>query len=167
MRDRFRKNRPDSDFEGYSSLIRTSNNSPKGYRPNDYSTSYYQKDDYERYHKMTPLEKIEDLRKKLQSPYLNTPSMTEVEKVLTHAIAEITNLQKRKAELEKRVNDLIKQNDEISDALAEEFYNNKDNIDIHFSDEVVTIDGDLATRVVNQAVTQFIIEALNQAANKE
>jgi len=167
MKDRFKKNKPDPAFEAYRTLIKTSNNSPQGYRPNDYGTSYYQKSEFEKYSKMTPLEKIEDIRKRLQSPYANTPSMLEVEKVLTHAIAEITNLQKRKSELEQRVDELLKENDEISNSLAQEFWDTKDNIDIHFNHEVVTIDGELATQVVNQAITQFIIEALNQAANKD
>lgn len=137
------------------------------YDPKDHGTKYYKSSDFEKYIKMTPLEKIDDIRNRIRNPYMNQPTMGEIEKVLTHAIAEISNLQKRNSELEQRVDELLKENDEISNSLAQEFYDTKDNIEIHFSDEVVTIDGELATQVVNQAVTQFIIEALNQAANKD
>jgi len=141
------------------------------HNPKDHSTSYYRKEDFEKHTKMTPLDKIIDLRSRLRNVYLNQPTMDEIEKVLVHAIAEITNLQKRKSELEERVNQLLKENleeiDEICDQLAEDFEKHKNDIEIHFNNEVVTIDRELSTQVVNQAVTEYITNALCKACDHE
>jgi len=154
-------------FKKKKDTVAQSTNYFDSYSSKDHSTSYYRKEDFEKYTKMTPLDMIIDIRSRLRNAYLNQPTMGEIEKVLTHAIAEITNLQKRKAELEEKVTELLKENDQVSDSLAQEFWDTKDNIEIHFSDEVVTIDGELATQVVNQAVTEYITNALRKACDHE
>ena len=118
-----------------------------GYDPKDYGTKYYRKEDYDKYNafkkKADVLEDIVECRDTLRSPYANKPSYAYMEKVLTYALAEITNLRKKNQRLES----------DLSEA-------NKDIIEIKIGDETVVIDGDLATQVISSSVKNYITEAL-------
>lgn len=118
-----------------------------GYDPKDYGTKYYRKEDYDKYNafrkKADVLENIVECRDNLRSPYASRPSDAHMEKILTHALAEITNLRKKNERLEKE--------------LDESF---KDIIEIKIGDETVIIDGDLATQVISSGVRNYITEAL-------
>lgn len=116
------------------------------YDPKDHSTRYYRKEDYEKYNafkKKSPLDEIIECRDILRSAYASRPSYGYMEKVLTHALAEITNLQKKVLRLEE---DLNKANEDI--------------IKIQIGDETVVIDGDLAAQVISSGVKNYITEAL-------
>jgi len=118
-----------------------------GYDPKNHGTKYYRTEEYDKYNafrkKKSPLEEIVELRASIRSPYENNPSYAHIEKVLTHALAEITNLEKKIQRLEKDLNEP-----------------NKDVIKIQIGDETVTIDGDLATQVISSSVKNYITEAL-------
>jgi len=118
-----------------------------GYDPKDHGTKYYRKEDYDKYNafkkKADVLEDIVECRDTLRSPYANRPSYAYMEKVLTHALAEITNLRKKNERLEKELHESV-----------------KDIIEIKIGDETVIIDGDLATQVISSGVRNYITEAL-------
>lgn len=120
-----------------------------GYDPKDHGTRYYKKKDFEytSYSKKTVLERISDARDALRSGYENPPSYAELEKVLTHALAEITNLEKRISSLQKESNQ-----------------SDQDVINIQVGDETVVIDGDLATQVITRAVSDYVVKAIETAA---
>jgi len=123
-----------------------------GYDPKNHGTKYYRTEEYNKYSaftkKKTPLDEIVELRASIRSPYENNPSYAHIEKVLTHALAEISNLEKKIQRLEK----------DLDEANKDEA--NKDVIKIQIGDETVTIDGDLATQVISSGVRKYITEAL-------
>lgn len=126
-------------------------NQISGYDPKDHGTRYYRKDDYDQYNfyiKKDPLEEIIECRDILRSAYANRPSYAYMEKVLTHALAEITNLRKKVTRLESDVSEF-----------------DKDIIEIKIGDETVVVDGDLATQVISSAVRNYITEALEAYCN--
>ena len=117
------------------------------YDPKDHGTRYYRKEDYDKYNafkKKSPLDEIVECRDILRSAYASRPSYAYIEKVLTHALAEITSMEKKIQRLEK----------DLEEA-------NKDIIKIQIGDETVVIDGDLATHVISSGVKNYIIEALS------
>jgi valyl-tRNA synthetase len=125
------------------------------YNPADFSSYKLKKDSFSTSIKdMTAIERISSLRDTLRSSYQNPPSVAEMDKVLTHAIAEITNLEKKIVRLEK---DIARLNKDVEQA-------NQDIINIQVGDETVVIDGDLATHVMSRAVADYVIEAIKTAA---
>lgn len=119
------------------------------YNPADFN-SYKPKKEAD----LTTLEKLTRLRDSFRNSYSNLPSTGEIDKVLTHAIADITNLEKKIVRLEKDIERLNKDAQEA----------NQDIINIQVGDETVVIDGDLATYVMTRAVTDYVIEAIKTAA---
>jgi hypothetical protein len=116
------------------------------YDTKDHNTKYYRKQNYDKYNtikKKTTLDQIIELRASLRSPYENNPSYAHIEKVLTHALVEITNLEKELSRFQKQ----LEQKEEHI-------------IEIKFDDETVVLNGDLAARVVTSGVTKYITEAL-------
>jgi len=117
------------------------------YDPKDHGTRYYRREDYDKYNafkKKSPLDEIVECRDILRSAYASRPSYAYIEKVLTHALAEITNMEKKIQRLDK----------DLEEA-------NKDIIKIQIGDETVVIDGDLAAHVISSGVKNYIIEALS------
>jgi chromosome condensin MukBEF ATPase and DNA-binding subunit MukB len=126
------------------------------YNPADFSSYKIKKELYssEKETDLTPLERLTRLRDSFRSSYSNPPSVGEIDKCLTHAIAEITNLEKKVLRLEK---DIERLNKDVKEA-------NQDIINIQVGDETVVIDGDLATHVLTRAVADYVIEAIKTAA---
>ena len=137
-----------------------------GYDPKDFGNKYYRKEDYDTYRKKTPLEQIIDCRDTLRSPYKSRPSDAQIEKVLTHALAEMTNLQKTNEKLDARVKELLIENDTICDKIYEEYAQEKDKIIIIVGDEEVIIDGDLAAQTIQNSVKDYIEKALSDLVDK-
>lgn len=92
------------------------------------------------------LNKIIDLRDLIRSSYKNPPSNTYIDTVLTFAIAEITNLNKKIQRLEKDLNS-----------------SNENTIEIKIGDETVIIDNDLAAHVISAGVREYIIKAIESS----
>jgi chromosome condensin MukBEF ATPase and DNA-binding subunit MukB len=137
MKDRFKKTKPDS----YSDVIKTSPYKSSSYDPRTFGSKNYSDTFFKM--KKTPLEEVIELRDILRSAYANRPSDGHIEKVLTHALAEITNLEKKIQRLEKDLDEA-----------------NKDLIEIQVGDETVVINGDLASQVISSGVKKYITEAL-------
>jgi hypothetical protein len=137
VKDKFKKKK----VESYSDLVKTSPYKSSSYDPRTFGSKNYSDTFFKM--KKTPLEEIVELRDILRSPYSSRPSYAHIEKVLTYALAEITNLEKKVSRLES----------DLSEA-------NNDIIEIKIGDETVVIDGDLATQVISSSVKNYITEAL-------
>lgn len=139
MKDKFKKTKKDS----YSDLVKTTHSfssyDPKtfGNKTETESVSFFSME------KFSVLDKITTCRDSIRNGYKNNPSYAEIEKVLTHALAEITNLEKKIERLQKQLDQ-----------------SNEDIIQIKVGDETVIIDGDLASQVISSGVTNYITEAL-------
>jgi chromosome condensin MukBEF ATPase and DNA-binding subunit MukB len=96
------------------------------------------------------LNKIIDLRDLIRSPYKNPPTHTYIDTVLTFAIAEITNLNKKIQRLEKDLNS-----------------SNENTIEIKIGDEIVIIDNDLADHVISAGVKEYIIKAIKSSLENQ
>ena len=135
------------------------------YDPKDHGTRYYRKEDYDKYNafkKKSPLDEIVECRDILRSAYASRPSYAYIEKVLTHALAEITNsyayIEKVLTHALAEITNMEKKIQRLEKDLEEA---NKDIIKIQIGDETVVIDGDLATHVISSGVKNYIIEALS------
>jgi seryl-tRNA synthetase len=128
----------------------------QSYNPADFSSYKIKKESYspEKEASLTPVERLTRLRDSFRSSYANPPSTGEIDKCLTHAIAEITNLEKKIIRLEK---DIERLNKDLQES-------NQDIINIQVGDETVVIDGDLATHVLTRAVADYVTEAIKTAA---
>jgi len=93
------------------------------------------------------LERIEDLRSKIRSSYHQDPSNSEVDIVLTHAIAEINNLNKEI----KRLKDSSNKNE-------------LDKIEITVGKQTVVIDDCLAAEVIANSVKEYLLKSLKETS---
>lgn len=94
------------------------------------------------------LERIEDLRSKIRSSYHQDPSNSEIDIALTHAIAEINNLNK-----------------EIKRLKDSSHKNELDKIEITVGKQTIVIDDHLAAEVIANSVKEYLLKSLKETSD--